>query len=126
MVKTVIVSRDKSAYTPHVLALGDFNLPVAAPTDRIYAALTRKGLELPPHETRVPGTNLEGDAQYDQMAVFPGPMRDAISKMGVFDFDGAVFKNLWGNGTKAEAKTFQGYVKYYLSDHRPLWAQLRV
>jgi endonuclease/exonuclease/phosphatase family metal-dependent hydrolase len=118
--------RDKSAYTPHVVALGDFNLPAGEPSDRVFAALTRKGFELPEHQTTVPGSNLGGTEQYDQMAVFPGPMRDAVSRMGIFDFDGAVFKELWGNGTKAEEKTFEGYVKYYLSDHRPLWAEVRV
>jgi hypothetical protein len=29
-------------------------------------------------------------------------------------------------GTKAEASKFRSYVRYYLSDHRPLWAQLRL
>jgi endonuclease/exonuclease/phosphatase family metal-dependent hydrolase len=117
---------DRHAYTPHVLALGDFNLPSSLPSDRVYAALTGSGLELPKHDTRVPGTNLSGTAQYDQMAVFPGPMRKAITKMGIFDFDGAVFRDLWGGGTKTEQERFRSYVKYYLSDHRPLWAQLRI
>jgi hypothetical protein len=72
---------------------------------------------------RAPGSD---DAHYDQMALFPGPIEDAISATGVFDFDGAVFRDLWGNGTKAEASKFRSYVKYYLSDHRPLWAQLRL
>lgn len=29
-------------------------------------------------------------------------------------------------GSEAEAKTFEGYVKYYLSDHRPLWVQIKI
>jgi hypothetical protein len=53
-------------------------------------------------------------------------MEDAITATGVFDIDGAVFRDLWGNGTKAEASKFRSYVRYYLSDHRPLWAQLRL
>ena len=118
--------RDEHAYLDNVLALGDFNLPKEEPTDRVYAALTARGLQLPRHETRVPGTNLGGTAQYDQMAVFPGAISDAITEKGIFDFDTVVFRDLWGGGTEAEAKTFEGYVKYYLSDHRPLWAQLRV
>lgn len=117
---------DKNAYTDNILALGDFNLPAALPSDRVYAALTAKGLELPEHTTRVPGTNLSGTEQYDQMAVFPGPMGEAISNKGIFDFDGAVFRDLWDQGTKDEQTRFRAYVKYYLSDHRPLWAQLRI
>ncbi len=116
--------RDEQAYIPNVLALGDFNLPVRDETDAVYRALTRRGLSLPPHSTKVGGSNLSDDAQYDQMGVFPGPMEEAIEHLGVFDFDGALFRALWGP-TKAEQTKFRSYVKYYLSDHRPLWAQLK-
>jgi endonuclease/exonuclease/phosphatase family metal-dependent hydrolase len=117
--------KDDHAYTPNVLALGDFNLPVRDDTDPIFRALTRKGLHLPPHSTKVGGSNLNDDAQYDQMAVFPGPMEEAIEQSGVFDFDGALFRDLWGP-TEKEQSRFRSYVKYYLSDHRPLWAVLKV
>ena len=116
--------RDAEAYLPNVLALGDFNLPVRDESDPVYRALTRKGLNLPPHSTKVGGSNLNDDAQYDQMGVFPGPMEEAIEQLGVFDFDGALFRDLWGT-TKAEQSKFRSYVKYYLSDHRPLWARLK-
>ena len=72
--------RDKEAYTPNVLALGDFNLPVQDETDPVFRALTRKGLHLPPHSTKVGGSNLSDDAQYDQMGVFPGAMEEAIDR----------------------------------------------
>jgi hypothetical protein len=117
--------RDKQAYTPNVLALGDFNLPVRAASDPVYRALTRRGLHLPPHSTKVGGSNLNDDAQYDQMAVFPGPMEEAIEQVGVFDFDGALFRDLWGESEEAQ-KRFRSYVKYYISDHRPLWAALGI
>jgi endonuclease/exonuclease/phosphatase family metal-dependent hydrolase len=117
--------RDKHSYTPNVIALGDFNLPVRDESDPIYRALTSKGLHLPPHSTKVGGSNLNDDAQYDQMAVFPGPMEEAIEQSGVFDFDGALFRDLWGP-TKKEQSRFRSYVKYYLSDHRPLWTALKI
>jgi endonuclease/exonuclease/phosphatase family metal-dependent hydrolase len=117
--------RDRKAYTPNVVALGDFNLPVRAPGDRVYDALTRRGLQLPEHSTHVGGSNLNDDAHFDQMALFPGPVQDAIEQVGIFDFDGAVFRDLWRSGTDAQAKRFRAYVKYYLSDHRPLWMALK-
>jgi endonuclease/exonuclease/phosphatase family metal-dependent hydrolase len=100
--------RDRNAYVTNVLALGDFNLPKDEPSDRIYAALTAKGLELPKHQTRVPGTNLGGTAQYDQMAVFPGPISNAVTKMGVFDFDTAVFRELWGQRQRSRGQDLRG------------------
>jgi endonuclease/exonuclease/phosphatase family metal-dependent hydrolase len=117
--------RDEQAYTRNVLALGDFNLPVRSEKDSVYQALTRRGLQLPPHSTKVGGSNLSDDAQYDQMAVFPGPIEKAIERTGVFDFDGALFRGLWGNTEKQQTK-FRSYVKYYLSDHRPLWTALDI
>lgn len=116
--------RDAEAYTKEVLAIGDFNLPVRDETDAVYRALTRRGLSLPPHSTKVGGSNLSDDAQYDQMAVFPGPMEEAIEQLGVFDFDGAVFRDFWGESKRQQTR-FRSYVRYYLSDHRPLWAALK-
>jgi len=116
--------RSKKSYTQNILALGDFNLPRRVPSDAVYRALTRRGLEIPKHSTRI-GSNLAGDAHYDQMALFPGAVQDALERVGVFDFDGAVFEDLWSRDEKQQRR-FRDYVKYYLSDHRPLWAELRI
>ena len=116
-------SKSKYALTPVIAALGDFNLPKAAPTDPIFKALTKTGLQLPEHSTQV-GSNLEGDQHYDQVAFFPaGAGASFTGQAGVFDFDGAVFAALWATKTKAQ---FRSYVRYYMSDHRPLWAQFKV
>jgi endonuclease/exonuclease/phosphatase family metal-dependent hydrolase len=117
--------RSRHAYTHNVIALGDFNLPKAEPGDRVYDALVRRGLVLPPHSTHVGGSNLDDDAHYDQMAVFPGAVEDAIEQIGIFDFDGAVFRDLWGSGSNRERTRFQTYVRYHVSDHRPLWMEMR-
>jgi endonuclease/exonuclease/phosphatase family protein len=119
-------NRDDHAYTREIVALGDFNLPRQAPGDKVYDALTRKGLQLPPHSTHVGGSNIRDDSDYDQMAVLPGPLAEATEQLGIFDFDGAVFRDLWGSGDKQEKTRFFGYVQYYLSDHRPLWMALKV
>lgn len=38
----------------------------------------------------------------------------------VFDLDAVVLKELWkASGTKV----FDGCVRYYLSDHRPMWTE---
>ena len=105
----------------NILALGDFNLPRAETGDAIHAALTKRGLSLPPHTTRIP-TNVSNTADYDQIAVTPG-LKSKVKKMGVFDFDGAIFSDIFN-------ATAPGYwrscAKYYISDHRPLWMQLEL
>lgn len=113
--------RSQSRYAKNIAVLGDFNLPKRSPEDKVYRALVSRGLMLPNHSTRM-GSNLAGDQDYDQVAFFPGNLSDRTLAAGVFDFDGAVFKDAW-NTRQAE---FSAIVKYYLADHRPLWVQFDV
>lgn len=114
--------RSKHAFTHDILPLGDFNLPKTEPGDPIYNALTRRGLHLPEHSTKI-GSSIAADEHYDQIAFFPGDTKDDYTgRSGVIDFDGAVFRDLW---QARPAKDFRAYVRYYLSDHRPLWAEFR-
>lgn len=113
--------RSPHAVTTDVVALGDFNLPKAVPGDPVYEALTARGLHLPAHSTQI-GSSIATESHYDQVAFFPGETGQEFVKSGVFDFDGAVFADLWQARGPAD---FEAYVRYHLSDHRPLWAQFR-
>jgi endonuclease/exonuclease/phosphatase family metal-dependent hydrolase len=111
------------AYSRDIIALGDFNLPKAEPGDPIFEALTRRGLHLPEHSTQI-GSTIETDSHYDQVAFFPGETQQEFTgNLGVFDFDGALFRTIWEARTLEE---FFAYVRYYVSDHRPLWAEFRL
>jgi endonuclease/exonuclease/phosphatase family metal-dependent hydrolase len=112
---------DRHRWTRNILALGDFNLPRAQAGDEVYEALTRRGLSLPPHQTRVP-TNVSDDADYDQIAVTPG-LKSRVLQMGVFDFDAALFSDIYD---PAAPGYWRRCAKYYVSDHRPLWMQLEL
>ncbi len=114
--------RSAYAYSRDIIALGDFNLPKVAPDDPVFAALTRRGLQLPRHSTEI-GSSIATDSHYDQIAFFPGETRDDFTgRSGVFDFDGALFRPLWESRTPRE---FLAYLRYYISDHRLLWAEFR-
>ncbi|MDQ3557057.1 MAG: endonuclease/exonuclease/phosphatase family protein [Gemmatimonadota bacterium] len=115
--------KSKHAFTREVIALGDFNMPKREARDPVYRALTSRGLEVPDHGSGL-GSNLQSDKHYDQVAFFPGETKNCFSgRMGVFDFDGVVFPELWErNGQKA----FNAYLRYHLSDHRPLWMELNI
>jgi hypothetical protein len=115
--------KDKHAYASDIIALGDFNLPHVAPDDPIYTALTKRGLVLPEHSTEVGGSSLGGHKHYDQMAFFPGKTREFNERIGPFDFDNAVFRELWDPNRPAP---FLAYARYYVSDHRPLCAEFKV
>lgn len=112
---------DLHAWTRNILAVGDFNLPRATVGDPIFDALTKRGLRLPPHTTRIP-TNVSNTADYDQIAVTPG-LLSRITKIGVFDFDGVIFSDIYDPNKPGYWRTC---AKYYISDHRPLWIQLKL
>jgi hypothetical protein len=106
------------------VALGDFNMPKRAPGDPIFTALTSRGLELPAHTSSV-GSNLASDKHYDQIAFFPGETKACFRQMGVFDFDTVAFATLWNDPARSKSD-FRAFVRYYISDHRPLWMELAI
>ena len=47
--------------------------------------------------------------------------RATRSAWRVFDFDRVVFEDMY---EERGLKSFRAYVRYYLSDHRPIWAAI--
>jgi endonuclease/exonuclease/phosphatase family metal-dependent hydrolase len=118
--------RNKSIYsfTRELVAMGDFNMPKSEPGDPIYQALTRLGLQLPEHSTQI-ASSISSDANYDQIAFLPKTTQDLFTGLkGVFDYDTVIFPDLWQGGQND--KNFKAYLRYYISDHRPMWVQLSV
>ncbi len=112
--------RSPHSVTNEIVALGDFNMPKRDPDDPVHRAITRRGLRVPEHSAVV-AASIASDAEYDQVAVFPGPTEDRlVGGLGVFDFDTVVFPALW----ETRRRSFKGYLRYYLSDHRPLWFEM--
>lgn len=112
--------KSKYAFSKNIITLGDFNLPKVEKGDVVYKALLSKGLQLPIHSTKI-YSNINNDKQYDQIAFLPSLKSKVISD-GVFDFDNAILSDLW----KSSPKNFKAYLRYYLSDHRPMWMQLKL
>lgn len=121
-------ARSKTNWPPggDIILIGDFNMPAARPGDEIYDGLKKFGLRIPKHTTNLIGTNLAGDADYDQLAFFPSRTdEDFSSRMGVVDFDNAFFAHEWHDTDKAKQQRYFQYVRYYLADHRLLWAEFK-
>lgn len=121
-------SRQSKSGPPNkdIILIGDFNMPNVQPGDLIYDELVEYGLTLPKHTTDLIGTNLAGDSDYDEIAFFPSRTdEDFTGRLGVFDFDNAVFQDLWADSTGRNKKKFFQYIRYYIADHRPLWAEFK-
>jgi endonuclease/exonuclease/phosphatase family metal-dependent hydrolase len=114
-----LTRRSRDSFTQEIIALGDFNMPMAQPGDPIYDALTRRGLQVPSHTSLI-GSSIASDNRYDQIAFFPGHTSDCFTgKLGVFDFDAVLFSELW----ETRRGDFNAYLRYFVSDHRPMWMQ---
>jgi endonuclease/exonuclease/phosphatase family metal-dependent hydrolase len=112
----------KYSFTRELVVLGDFNMPKSDPADPIYKALTKLGLDVPAHSTQI-ASNITNDANYDQIAFLPGTTNAWFKGVkGVFDYDQVIFPALWDGGKGK--KKFLAYLRYYMSDHRPMWVQL--
>lgn len=113
-------SKGKYSYTgKNIFALGDFNLPKVDESDPVHSALVNFGLQLPEHTSKI-YSNLNNDKAYDQIAFLPA-MKNSIVSHGIFPFDNALFAEIYKNKTHAD---FRDYIKYYISDHRPMWMEL--
>jgi len=122
--------KSKNAYSKNIICLGDFNLPSRDETEPVYVALHKRGIYLPKYGTTVPAhanapevnSNISDSSPFDQMAVVPG-MKNRLSRPRPFDYDGAVFSDLF----EAHGQVvFRAYLRYYISDHRPVWTELKV
>jgi hypothetical protein len=128
-------SESAHRYTPDILAVGDFNTPSeddAKFAEKMLAELRARGLWTPRYtkedgeetvlETQL-GSAVRSENHYDQLLFFPDATQADIADQGVFDFDGAVFSDLW---EKRGRKDFNDFTIWALSDHRPLWAQFEL
>ena len=117
-------SRADNDFPPNndIILIGDFNMPRVDKDDRIYRELRQYGLRIPEHRTQFVGTNLAGDAYYDEILFFPGRTGPEFAdRMGVVDFDNALFPDLFQDSRVG----FYQYIRYYTADHRPLWAEFK-
>ena len=120
--------RRKSRYAPppSITALGDFNMPKVAPEAPIYQAPTARGPRLPATRRRSARTSRAIGTTTRSSSSRPGETERAlVESAAVFGFDGALFSTLWRRSEQAGTNDFVDYVRYYVSDHRILWTELR-
>jgi len=136
------VSGGENAWDRDIVLLGDMNVPNLDQNEATIRALSAFGwtnLDYvskatigtdPTMISHVGGSNLGNDKTYDQIALSPTGLSGKVSDFGVFDYDNAIFPQKWDtlaaelSPSKATA-LFARYVKFHISDHRPLWMQLR-
>lgn len=122
------------------IALGDFNI-----IDREHEtmqALLSNGFVVPQPLQRIPGSNVRKDKFYDQIAVWSGVSRRRKAythirplRAGVFDYfdvayredEGAVYRPFMRKPDSNESyDSYSVWRTYQMSDHLPMWVELRI
>ena len=118
------------------ILLGDFN--IVSHSDATMRALQDGGFQIPKALQSVPGSNVEGNKYYDQIAFRKDSDLLKLEKAGVFNYYGTVYKDSdeaiyapqMGAAYTDAAKPAQYYRTnwrtFKMSDHYPMWVELKI
>ncbi|MBI1308208.1 MAG: endonuclease [Bacteroidetes bacterium] len=127
-------SNDKESFLG---VLGDFNILGAGhPT---MQALESNGFEIPDALKSIPGSNVERDKHYDQIAFWKPSNHNTYSKLdivgaNIFDYYEHIFTDSDEQVYRSEGESVNGlkpshkfstWRTYKMSDHLPMWIELR-
>lgn len=136
-------SEDSSAWSHNSILLGDFN--IYTPNDPTMAALLKNGFSIPAELQNLP-SNASQDKTYDQIAFRIRKDRfETTGKAGVFNFyktvfreeDEQVFAPYMGEAytskktdvprtEKEKTAYYRQWRTFQMSDHFPMWVELRI
>jgi endonuclease/exonuclease/phosphatase family metal-dependent hydrolase len=139
--KTLAKNADKLSAAPQALAdgpkapsnlllLGDFNIFNRA--DVTFDALIQAGFKIPEALQKVPGSNVDRNKHYDQIAFYKQLSHlTPTGRAGVFDVYEHVYRladeALYADERKVKpGRSYKDWRTYRLSDHLPMWIEFGV
>ncbi|SDP39959.1 Endonuclease/Exonuclease/phosphatase family protein [Ralstonia sp. 25mfcol4.1] len=114
----------------NLILLGDFN--IFNRRDVTMEAITRAGFVVPEPLQSVPGSNVDKNRHYDQIAYFRRLSRMApTGRAGVFDVYEHVYRLADADAYASERRTrpgrsFKDWRTYRISDHLPMWIEFGI
>lgn len=111
--------KSTSAIDKDLIVMGDFNIP-SLKSD-LFAKITQFGLRMPKALAGAHGSNLKKNKRYDQILHDPVFTKTFSEVGGVLDFFGEKWGKLYPEAASDDDEEFT----YELSDHLPLWIQIR-
>lgn len=137
-------AKDKYAFAPNVIMLGDFN--IFNPDDVTYKAITDAGFVIPERLQRIP-SNVAQNKYYDQIAFYSPALTDQLMtcRGGVFNFFNYVYRDedearfaedmgksylFYRSGDPrdeaARRRFYRSWRTHQLSDHLPMWVEINI
>lgn len=133
-------AEESTSWSRNIIMLGDFN--IFKPTDKTMQAITDAGFVIPEPLQKVPPSNVGSKKRfYDQIAFRVLDRQLGFNSAGVFDYyktvyrlaDEAEYADRMGKtyAKKPDAAKKTTYYKtywrtYQMSDHLPMWVELKV
>jgi endonuclease/exonuclease/phosphatase family metal-dependent hydrolase len=124
---------EETAWAKNMILLGDFN--IFGVEDETFQALTKPGFQIHKNLLGI-GSNVNQSKHFDQIAFIAPDLKDRLEdcNAGVFNFYNYVYReqdsNTYGSDvpkTKAgKPGKFKDWRTYQMSDHLPMWIELRV
>lgn len=114
----------------NLMLLGDFNIFNRA--DATMQALEKARFMVPEGLQTIPGSNVDKNRHYDQIAFFEKLHgMTPTGRAGVFDYyehvyrntDEQVYSSAW---KRTKARGFREWRTYQMSDHLPMWVEFRI
>jgi endonuclease/exonuclease/phosphatase family metal-dependent hydrolase len=123
----------KQAWAKNMVVLGDFN--IFSVEDETFTALTDAGFQIHPRLIEV-GSNVAQSKHFDQIAFIVPDLKDRLEECnaGVFNFYKYVYRDddakEYGKSVPKTATgkpgKYNDWRTYQMSDHLPMWIELRV
>jgi endonuclease/exonuclease/phosphatase family metal-dependent hydrolase len=124
---------EDNAWAKNMILLGDFN--IFGVKDETFVALTEPGFQIHPNLLGI-GSNVDQSKHFDQIAFIAPDLKDKLvdCNAGVFNFYKYVYreddaKEYEPDVPKTKAGKpgrFKDWRTYQMSDHLPMWIELRV
>jgi len=114
----------------NLIVLGDFN--IFNRKDATMQAITQAGFVVPDELQTVPGSNVDKNKHYDQIAYYRKLNRMIpTGQAGVFDFYEHVYRledeDLYAHErAQKPGRSFKDWRTYRMSDHLPMWIELSI
>jgi hypothetical protein len=115
----------------NAIILGDFN--IFQTSDATMQQLTNAGFVVPAELQEVPGSNVDKNKHYDQIAYFKELVgMTPTGRAGVFDYYEYVYrddqKDLYAKEREdgTSGRSFREWRTYQMSDHLPMWIELSI
>ena len=119
---------DQKPVADNLIMLGDFN--IFNRKDVTMEAISQAGFVVPPELQSVPGSNVDKNKHYDQIAYYQRLTRlRPTGKAGIFDF----FEHVYRLADEPEyalervtkpGRSFKDWRTFRMSDHLPMWIEL--